>query len=208
MSIKSLSIITIIVFFIIAGLLGALFFISKQPPEDVPREDEVELNPVPEKTPEKKPEKEEDAEELKEFDESLFNAKDAVLPSEESADRGGALVFARVFIEDYGSFSSASGYRHIENYYPKMTQSMLEFTEIWIKVNPTKVKSDSFYSIETSVANLRIDEYGNNSATVFIETARVETDVPEYYNRQSKQDVEVKLVKDEEEWKVDGVYWK
>src|SRR3989338_11491453 len=124
MSLKSLSIITIIVFFITAGLLGALFFISKQPPEDVPilpvgrqEEDEAELNPVPENTPEKKPDKEEDAEEIKEFDESLFNAKDAVLPSEESADRGGAEVFVRAFIEDYASFSTASGYSHMEAYY-------------------------------------------------------------------------------------------
>ncbi|MBI4359853.1 MAG: hypothetical protein HY564_02035 [Candidatus Jacksonbacteria bacterium] len=218
MSLKTLSIITIIVFLITAGLLGVLFFVSKQPQNDagiIERGTTLETtqNEDEEEPTEEKPQAREEG--VNEFDEKLFDESEAAAPSQNQAERAEVEIFVRAFIEDYASFSSASGYSHIENYYPQMTEAMREFTDGWIKGNPAGLKSDAFYSIETSVANLRIDEFSDpangmfhNSATVLVETSRVETDVPEYYNRRFKKDVEVKLLKEGEMWKVSGVYFR
>lgn len=208
MSIKTLSIVTIIIFFITLGLLGALFFMSKQPPKEPERNEEPETELPLDKETEEPPAEEPQEQVINEFDETLFNASEVALPSKDQEDRAALSVFVRAFIEDYGSFSTAGGYGHIEAYYSRMTRSMREFTEKWIEENPASQKSAAFYSIQTNVANIRIDEFDKESATVFIETARIETDVPEYYNRSKKQDVEVKLVKEGGEWKIEGVYWK
>lgn len=209
MSLKKLIIIVIVLFLITLALLGAFFFVSKrtQPvPSGALEETEVAA-PIP--TSEEETEKKtEPKKEQREFDESLFDAKNAVSPSDEEANRAKLEVFVRAFIEDYGSFSTAGGYAHIEAYYPKMTSSMREFAEQWIAQNPAAQKSAAFYSIQTSVASIRFDVFENARATALVETSRVETDVPEYYNSRMKQDVEVKLVREGDEWKIAGVYWK
>lgn len=147
---------------------------------------------------------------IQEFDPNLMNpdAPGTAEPGTVEADQAALQLFARNFIEDFGGYSTNSGYEHIERLFPQMTTAMQEFASNWIKSNPARLRSDTFYSIETAVARVEIASYSDTAAVLKLETTRKESDVPEYYNRSFNQNAEVKFVKVKKEWQVEAVEWR
>lgn len=130
-----------------------------------------------------------------------------VAPSAEEKARFELTLLAQNFIQDYGSYSTVGGYDHIRGWYKAMTTKMQEDTETWLLSDPAKGHSPSFYSIETRAGNVRIEQMSSSEAKVVLDAQRIETDVPEHYQKTSKHDVVVSFVKMGGEWKVDKLEW-
>ncbi len=146
---------------------------------------------------------------IKEFDDSFLDidAKTAV-PSKDEADKAELQLFIRNFLEDFGSFSFNGGYDHIEDLYDKMTVEFRAYVEGWLVQDPARQLSQEFYSIQTMVSEVKIDEFASTKAKLIADTARIETKAPEYYGKRFVEQAEVNAEKIDGEWKVDGVYWK
>jgi len=153
--------------------------------------------------------KNQDQQEIKEFDDSFLKNKDQAVPAlKEDQDKNQIKVMVRLFLEDYGSFSTNSGYLHIEQLSNQMTPGFWQFTQNWIDQDPALQKSAGFYAIMTDVLDVRILDYSSDQAKILLDTKRTETDAPEYYDKSFKQEAEVELIKQAGQWKVNAVYWK
>ena len=148
---------------------------------------------------------------IKEFDDSFLHTKtEPVSPSTQDQTKAEIKLFVRNFLEDYSSFSSNSGYDHIQDLYDKMTSKFRGYTEDWVGGDPARQKSNSFYSIQTMtmVSDVEIREFSSSKAKLILDTVRIETNAPEYYSRRFSQKAEVEVVKIGKEWKVGSVYWR
>jgi hypothetical protein len=209
-------IIPIIILITIILILGAVLKLSSKPQKEpnipisqYPNIPKQEAKPADKDVAEPKDISKDKPVVTKEFDDSFLNTNtDTAEPSAEEAAKAEIKLFVRSFLEDFSSFSSNSGYNHIEDLYDKMTSKFRSFVEGWIDGDPAREMSNSFYSIQTMVSDIEIDEFSSSKAKLILDTIRVETKAPEYYNRRFNQKAEVMVIKIGKNWKVNSVYWR
>ena len=205
MSFKKL-IIPIIILFLIILLLVAILILGSKPQAGQPQEPNIQE--PEEKIIEKQPNAIKEDIVIKEFDDSFLDIDDlTAVPSKDEADKAELQLFIRNFLEDFGSFSFNGGYDHIEDLYDKMTVDFRAYVQDWIAQDPARQLSSEFYSIQTTVSEVKIDEFFSAKAKLMADVARVETKAPEYYGRRFIGQAEVNAEKIGGEWKVAGVYW-
>lgn len=212
MSPKKLFIILVVLIILTLGLVGVLFLFPTAPLPGAPEPPKSAEPPGAVQKPslKAKPAQPQAAspQKIKEFDDSIFETNKTQAETKEDALRGELQLFARNFLENYGSYSSESGYNHLYALYDKMTDGFKEFTEAWLAQNPAKAKSPLFYSIQTTVSQTEVQKFdAPSSATIRVSAHRSETNAPEYYNKQFNQTARVELKKVQGSFKVDGVYW-
>lgn len=112
---------------------------------------------------------------------------------------------SRDFVQRYGSFSNQANFRNLKDLYQNMTPQMYD----WVSKNLVKESNNevlNYYGIKTKVLNYEILENFEDSAKILFTVQRSETTVKEietYY-----QKIQINLLKQEENWKIDGAYWK
>jgi len=208
---KKLFIIVAVLCLAISILAVVLILTRDQSPDQdstIQQSDNITQTPFnePDIAAEKPPEKQEV--QIREFDTSfLENDTAPEPPSQEEQVQANLEMIVRNFVLEYGSYSSNSGYTHIEALYSQMISKMQDHVRNWIHQDPAALESSTFYSIETTISDLEIVNINNINATVEVSTQRQETDVPEYYNKRFNQKAKVELVKIGNDWKVAALYW-
>lgn len=111
---------------------------------------------------------------------------------------------ARNFIERYSSFSTDARFANLKELKDEMTDKLWRETESYIS-SKEKEPIQEFYSITTRVLNVKEIFFSENEAKYLILTQRQEkkgTTENVFY-----QEVELKMVKENNVWKIDEVKW-
>jgi hypothetical protein len=132
----------------------------------------------------------------------------AVPASKEETNKSNVLVLASSFAERFGSFSSQSDFQNIRDLFPFMTASMKIWAENYIEIQKANVNPEIYYGVTTKAISRKFLYFDENSAEILISTQRRESTGAMANETITYKDMELKLVKESEEWKVDGVWWK
>jgi len=182
----------IITIAIILVLLGGilLFLSSKKAPKPTTFVNTVnkEIKPIEEKSEEKAEEK---PKELTEEE------KIAILKNE-------LKLKARNFAERYGSFSTDARFANLFELKNEMSKRLWQEIENYIK-EKEKEEAKEFYGITTKVLNVEEKDFSENEANYLILTQRIETKGTE--QKVFYQNLELKLIKEDNVWKVDRINW-
>jgi len=107
---------------------------------------------------------------------------------------------ARIFVERFASFSNQNDNLHITEVMPLCTKTMIA----WLKTQNLENSLD-YSGVTTRVIASKVTKITENIATVEIETQQT------VENKTGKQEIQksgrVELLKEDGEWKVDGLYW-
>lgn len=129
-------------------------------------------------------------------------------PTAEAVAQASLEVEAKNFVERFGTFSNHSNFVNLEELLPKMTPNFAN----WVKNSyMVKLKEDydvngSLYKITTFAPVAYIDEQTDTTAKITLQTSR--TEVLGFGTENTfRQDVTMDLVKQNNEWLVDALYW-
>lgn len=122
--------------------------------------------------------------------------------SEDKSYPLGLRQLAMSFAERYGSYSSDEMLKNIEDLKPLMTPSLVN------RIKPDVVSSTVFIGFSTKAISLQLVNSSESNATVMVKTQRTQSIGSGQENRVFYSDLELKIVKLNNEWKVDGVQWK
>ena len=106
---------------------------------------------------------------------------------------------ARLFVERFGSYSNQNRNQHIDEAKPLATEQMAEWVE------KQRLSQERTYSgVTTRVIEHRLDSFQDGQATVAIGVQELHegVDTSTVYRHGT-----VRLVKEGETWKVDGLFW-
>jgi len=134
--------------------------------------------------------------------------KNAVPASKEDINKSNVLVLASSFSERFGSFSNQSDFQNIRDLFPFMTASMKNWAENYIEVQKAGGSYDVYSGVTTKSISRKILSINDDSAEILVSTQRREFTGTMANENVIYQDIELKLVKEGEEWKIDGVWWK
>jgi len=114
----------------------------------------------------------------------------------------GLRQLAMSFAERYGSYSSDELSKNLSDLQPFMTQSLAN------KVKNEDISDEIFVGFSTKALSIQLINSNNTSATVIVKTQRTQTvgnngDTKVFY-----QDLELKAVNVNNEWKIDDANWK
>jgi hypothetical protein len=181
----------IITIAIILVLLGGilLFLSSKKAPKPTTFVNTVNKEIEPEEKSEEKAE-----EKPKELTEE---EKIAILKNE-------LRLKARNFAERYGSFSTDARFANLFELKNEMSKRLWQEIENYIK-EKEKEEVKEFYGITTKVLNVEEKDFSENEANYLILTQRIETKGTE--QKVFYQNLSLKMIKENGEWKVDSVKW-
>lgn len=118
--------------------------------------------------------------------------------------------FAATFVERFGSFSNESDYENLRDLEVFMTVAMQNWTEGYIKdkLKENELVSSDYYGITTkALATKIIDFIADKEANISVSTQRQESTGSTKNSKVYYQDILLNLVKVENEWKIDAVYW-
>jgi len=112
---------------------------------------------------------------------------------------------ARTWVERFGSFSSESDFKNIEDIYPLSTAELQ--SQLSNEVSKMKNIQSGYYGISTQVINIDVIFEDELSSELRIKTQRVESiDSPE--NQSTRyQDIHLTMVKNGGEWLVSSYVW-
>ena len=136
-----------------------------------------------------------------------INGEEPEINAEEEVD---VLLVAEAFAERFGSYSNQSDYQNLDDLEIFMTESMNTWVESY-KEDLKKQNPDIniYYAVETkAISNqVRVLDEEKGEAELLIKTQRQEfendiTNPAIFY-----QDILLKLVKADGQWKVQGAYW-
>lgn len=116
-------------------------------------------------------------------------------------------ALARSFVERWGSFSTESDFRNVEELYASMTDSMRSWAMSYVAKQRATLNNKVYYGVTTHALAMNIMKKESQDMRLKIGTQRDEvkgTQAPRIFY----QDMEVALKQDEGVWKVDGVWWK
>ncbi|OGY42130.1 MAG: hypothetical protein A2Y67_01950 [Candidatus Buchananbacteria bacterium RBG_13_39_9] len=120
------------------------------------------------------------------------------------------LFAATSFAERFGSFSNQSNYKNFDDLQPLMTKSVQNWVKQYIetlkKQNPD---SNTYYALETKAISSEIKsaDLKANTAEVMVKTQRQEFKNDINNPRVFYQDILLKILKENGQWLVGGVYW-
>jgi hypothetical protein len=132
------------------------------------------------------------------------------IPISNEADKQNILFIASSFAERFGSYSNQSDYRNFEELSIFMTESVRKwaasYKEQLKKQNPS---IDTYYALETKAISTKINSLDEQAGTseILVKTQRQEFNNTLNNPRIFYQDILLKLIKVNNEWKVNGVYW-
>lgn len=112
------------------------------------------------------------------------------------------------FAERFGSYSSHSSYGNIEDLRVFMSENMRQWAENYIKEQvEQESQNNDYYGISTRAIVTKVREFNKDRgrATVIVETQRTEKkgDQENVFN----QSMQIKFVKEGDEWKVNRAEW-
>lgn len=116
------------------------------------------------------------------------------------------LRLARVFTERFGTFSNRNNFENITNLEPFMTTAMQKEQAEYIDANQSDEVPEEYYGITTSVLSTEMIELTETTATVQVQTQRVETTGSEDPVKNT-QSMELTFEKVGENWKVSSASW-
>ena len=130
-----------------------------------------------------------------------FGPDGVMLPEiKRTPDEVYAKQVARIFTENFGSYSNQNGYSNIDNVMSMSTEVMQK----WLLAQKKTVSGD--YSGQTTlVVATRIDKIDVTSATVTVDTQQTTTNSTG--EKVSQRSGRVELLLQDNDWKVDGFYW-
>ena len=121
---------------------------------------------------------------------------------------GEVLFFALPFAERFGTYSNQSGFNNLDELNPLMTQTMVDWVRNTYKADLVKAYADVvYYGIETKAISSKFNSQADTKAEILVKTQRSEFKDSPTNPRIFYQDIILKLVKQNEAWKVDGAYW-
>lgn len=130
-----------------------------------------------------------------------FGPDGVMLPEiKRTPDEVYAKQVARIFTENFGSYSNQNGNSNIDNVLPMSTDVMRK----WLLVQKKPVSGD-YAGQTTLVVASRIDKIDASSASVIVDTQQTITNsTGESVTQRSGR---VDLLLQDNDWKVDGFYW-
>ncbi len=185
-----------------------LFFNSK--PEAVLNTEKERMATIDKEMPESK-EKIESVDRTKEIkveeDEAEVKPKEEDEEDETEADMLGAMAIS--FAERFGTYSSHSDYKNIKMLQPYMSKKMFSWSEKFILDNIIEEKDYStYYGIRTKAVSQKILVFEEGEeTTVLVKTVRRESTGTEEDSRKFYQSIEINIIKENGEWKVNGAHW-
>lgn len=167
---------------VIIGVIVLLFFVLRRGPET---DDQIPPPPSPEQ---------EVIEQS--FPREIANPTPLYLPD----------PIARSFVERFGSFSTESDFKNLEEVTIFATPSLK--TELQRVLNEAKNRRGGYYGVSTRVVNIQKVEESETTAKILVKTQRVETiDQPE--NTAIRyQDIELDMVREGDTWLVTAYAWR
>jgi hypothetical protein len=117
---------------------------------------------------------------------------------------------AATFVERFLSYSSDGGFENIESLKILMTPKARAFADKFVTQsfdsdNKSRVK---FYGVSTKAVSVEVISFNQVTATVKVQTQRQESRDSETTSRIFNQNVEVSLNKQDDEWRIDGIFLK
>jgi hypothetical protein len=114
---------------------------------------------------------------------------------------------ASFFAERLGSFSNQSDYGNITDLMMFMTDSMQDWADGYIAKLKADNASGDYYGISTTAVVSTVNSFNESvgQAEVTVTTKRKE--IKGVSESSFNQNLKVSLVKEGDEWKVDGAYW-
>jgi hypothetical protein len=132
----------------------------------------------------------------------------AVQASKEETNKSNVLVLASSFAERFGSFSNQSDFQNIRDLFPFMTASMQNWAESYIETQRAGISSGTYAGVTTKSLSRKFLSLSENAAEILVSTQRRESTGVMANETVTYKDMELKLVKEGEDWKVDGVWWR
>lgn len=118
------------------------------------------------------------------------------------------LTQAGKIVEIYGTFTNkeSEAYKNLKDLDVYATKKLKD----WIQTQTSKPQDqgDAFYGMTTKVLSSVVLESSQNSAKILVTTRREEIVESRQEPRVFYALIEVLMVKEEDQWKVDGLYWK
>ncbi|PKL72017.1 hypothetical protein CVV26_03325 [Candidatus Kuenenbacteria bacterium HGW-Kuenenbacteria-1] len=115
------------------------------------------------------------------------------------------------FIESLGSYSNQSDFQNMIGLKVFATSKMQDWIDNFIKQEKAKIKSiNIYYGITTKALAIKKNNFNTekNQTELLINTQRQEAKESTQNIKTYYQDILVKLVKEGDDWKIDGVEWK
>ncbi|MBD3311665.1 MAG: hypothetical protein GF349_04225 [Candidatus Magasanikbacteria bacterium] len=107
---------------------------------------------------------------------------------------------SEIFVERFGTYSNQNDNQHIEDVLPLVTDQMAN----WLSMQDLDQSKD-YVGVTTKVIASSVEQIDEDSATVLVEAQRItETTLGEEKENLSGS---VDLVKINDDWKIDGLYW-
>lgn len=118
------------------------------------------------------------------------------------------LFFAMPFAERLGTYSNQSNFVNLDELEPLMTVAMNNWVQNTYKVDlQKKYAAMKYYGIETKAISSDFNTIDESKAEVLVKTQRSEYQDSPTNPKIFYQDILLKLVKQDNAWKVDGAYW-
>lgn len=115
---------------------------------------------------------------------------------------------AKSFTERFGSFSNQSNYENITELKLVMSDSMIVWADNFVEDQKQKTAdSDEYYGITTKAISVKNTNLSDYNAVYMVSAQRVES-FSDGKTNVFYQDIEITLVLENGEWKVDSAVWK
>lgn len=134
--------------------------------------------------------------------------KPAVPASEEETSKSNVLRLASDFAEKFGSYSNQSDFQNIADLFPFMTTSMQSWAENYAETQRASISDGVYVGVTTKSLSRKFLSFNENSAEILVSTQRRESTGAMVNETVAYRDMELKMVKEGDNWKVDGVWWK
>lgn len=116
---------------------------------------------------------------------------------------------ARTFVERIGSYSSESDYQNVDDVLGVVTVSLGEKLEKDAeRARAQEPNDDGYYGISTSYVGAKTLEESETEITLLVQTQREESFGSPGNAEVRYQEIEVTLVQEDGEWKVDSYTWR
>jgi hypothetical protein len=114
---------------------------------------------------------------------------------------------ASFFAERLGSFSNQSDYGNISDLKMFMTDSMRTWADGYIAKLKEENSSAEYYGISTTAVVPTVNSFDESAGEAEVTIATKRKEIKGITESSFDQDLKVSLVKDGDDWKVDGAYW-
>lgn len=123
---------------------------------------------------------------------------------EENSYPLGLKQLAFAFAERFGSYSNDGKYKNLTDLEPLMTEKMKQSSK---SIITSVVDNNDYQGVSTVALSSELKSFNTNSAEIIVKTQRSQS-IGQAAPSLSYQDLDLKMVKVGEEWKIDEASWK